>query len=42
MLYLRLGREGEAKEALQAEKASFPESGPYMDFLLKHMTVPKQ
>jgi hypothetical protein len=42
MLYLRLGREGEAKEALQAEKASFPESSPYMDFLLKHMTVPKQ
>jgi len=41
MIYLRLGREGEARQELQAEKANFPESAPYMDFLLKRMTVPK-
>ena len=41
MIYLRLGRDGEAKQALEAEKASFPESAQYMDFLLKRMTVPK-
>lgn len=41
MIYLRLGRDGEAKQELEAEKASFPESSQYMDFLLKRMTVPK-
>jgi hypothetical protein len=41
MLYLRLGRDGEAKQELEAEKLNFPESAPYMDFLLKRMTVPK-
>ena len=41
MLYLRLGREGEAKRELEAEKVNFPESAPYMDFLLKRMTAPK-
>lgn len=41
MLYLRLGRYDEAKQALEAEKASFPESERYMDFLLKHMSPPK-
>ena len=41
MLYLRLGRDGEAKQELEAEKASFPESAQYMDFLLKRMTAPK-
>jgi hypothetical protein len=41
MIYLRLGRDGEAKQALEAEKANFPESAQYMDFLLKRMTVPK-
>jgi hypothetical protein len=41
MLYLRLGRDGEAKQELEAEKANFPESAQYMDFLLKRMTVPK-
>jgi len=40
MLYLRMGRDGEAKQALEAEKANFPESAPYMDFLLKHMKGP--
>jgi hypothetical protein len=41
MIYLRLGRDGEAKQELEAEKANFPESTQYMDFLLKRMTVPK-
>ena len=41
MIYLRLGRDGEAKQELEAEKANFPESAQYMDFLLKRMTVPK-
>ena len=41
MIYLRLGRYGEAKQALEAEKASFPESARYMDFLLKGMAGPK-
>lgn len=41
MIYLRLGRDGEAKQELEAEKANFPESGQYMDFLLKRMTAPK-
>lgn len=40
MLYLRLGRDGEAKQELEGEKAAFPESVQYMDFLLKHMTSP--
>ena len=41
MIYLRLGRDGEAKQELEAEKANFPESAQYMDFLLKRMTAPK-
>jgi hypothetical protein len=41
MLYLRLGRDGEAKQELEAEKVNFPESAQYMDFLLKRMTAPK-
>jgi len=41
MIYLRLGRYGEAKQALEAEKANFPESARYMDFLLKGMTGSK-
>ena len=41
MIYLRLGRDAEAKQELEAEKANFPESAQYMDFLLKHMTGPK-
>jgi hypothetical protein len=41
MIYLRLGRDGEAKQELEAEKANFPESAQYMDFLLKRMTGPK-
>ena len=41
MLYLRLGRDPEAKLELEAEKARFPESAQYMDFLLKHMAGSK-
>jgi len=41
MIYLRLGRDGEAMQALEAEKANFPESAQYMDFLLKHAKAPK-
>ena len=41
MIYLRLGRDGEAKQELEAEKANFPESTQYMNFLLKRMTAPK-
>lgn len=39
MMYLRLGREDEARRLLEAEKASFPESTQYMDFLLKRLTA---
>ncbi len=41
LVYLRLGRDDEAKLQLEAEKASFPESAQYMDFLLKRMNNPK-
>jgi len=41
VIYLRLGRDGEAKQELEAEKANFPESAQFMDFLLKRMTAPK-
>jgi hypothetical protein len=41
MVYLKLGRDTEARLQLEAEKASFPESAPYMDFLLKRMSAPK-
>jgi hypothetical protein len=41
MIYLRLGRDGEAKQELETEKANFPESTQYMNFLLKRMTAPK-
>jgi len=39
MLYLQMGRADEARRQLEAEKASFPESAPYMDFLLKRMAA---
>lgn len=41
LLYLKLGRPDEARDALQAEKAAFPESAQYMDFLLKGLTEKK-
>lgn len=39
MMYLRLGREDDARRLLEAEKASFPESTQYMDFLLKRLNA---
>ena len=41
LVSLRLGRDAEAKQQLEAEKSVFPESAPYMDFLLKRMSQPK-
>lgn len=41
MVYLKLGRDDEARQQLEAEKASFPESAHYMDFLLKRMAPSK-
>lgn len=35
MLYAELGNGEQAMQAFQAEKDSFPESAPYMDFLMK-------
>ena len=35
LLLLKLGREDEAFERFREEKAVFPESAPYMDFLLR-------
>lgn len=37
MLHLRLGRDDEARTMFESEKAAFPESGPYMDFVLRSM-----
>ena len=37
MLHIRLGRHDEARQMIEAEKTAFPESTPYMDFVLKSM-----
>lgn len=37
LLHLKLGQNEDARRAFEAEKASFPESSQYMDFLLKRM-----
>ncbi|MCG8708532.1 DUF4810 domain-containing protein [Brenneria sp. 4F2] len=34
LLYANTGRDGEARQQFAAEKAQFPESAPFMDFLL--------
>ena len=36
MLYLALGKDDQMVQQFRTEKALFPESGPYMDFLLKN------
>jgi hypothetical protein len=36
IVYLKLGRDSEARQQLEGEKAAFPESAAYMDFLLKN------
>lgn len=41
MVNLRLGRDSEARQSLEAEKAAFPEAAPYMDFLLKRLNESK-
>jgi hypothetical protein len=40
VIYLRLGRTDAARAQLQAEKASFPESAQYMDFLIGKLSPP--
>lgn len=40
MLKLSVGDVDEARQLLQAEKATFPESAPYMDQLLKRLDAP--
>ena len=37
MVYLQLDRPDEARRQLEAEKAAFPESATYMDFLLARL-----
>lgn len=37
LLYLKLGKEGQAMEQLESEKLAFPESTPFMDFLMKNV-----
>lgn len=37
MLRLQLGEADEAHRLIEAEKAAFPESTPYMDFVLKSL-----
>jgi len=37
-LYASAGKTRQAQQELLAEKESFPESSPYMDFLLKNLT----
>ena len=39
MLHLQLGNLDEARRGFEAEKAAFPESVPFMDFLLKRMNA---
>ena len=39
MLYLNMGQKAEASQQLELEKASFPESAQYMDFLLTRMNA---
>ncbi|WP_269510760.1 DUF4810 domain-containing protein [Burkholderia sp. IMCC1007] len=36
MLYASVGNEQQARQAFEAEKALFPESASYMDFLMKN------
>ncbi|MCF7696978.1 DUF4810 domain-containing protein [Mycetohabitans sp. B2] len=40
MLYASVGNDSQAVQAFEAEKQSFPESSPYMDFLMKKSRQP--
>jgi len=41
LLYAQVGRMDQAAQEFNAEKKLFPESAPYMDFLLKKRDLPK-
>lgn len=41
VVYLKLGRDAEAKRKFEEERSTFPESAPFMDFLLARMSGPK-
>jgi hypothetical protein len=41
LIQLRLGQDNEARSMFEEEKAAFPESTAFMDFLLKRMTEKK-
>ena len=40
MLYLKIGDGDKALEQLQGEKVAFPESAPFMDFLMRNAGKP--
>ncbi|MGV2863496.1 DUF4810 domain-containing protein [Achromobacter sp. ESBL13] len=40
MLYLKMGDGDKGVEQLQSEKAAFPESTPFMDFLMRNVGKP--
>ncbi|CAM3567211.1 DUF4810 domain-containing protein [Bordetella sputigena] len=40
MLYLKMGNGDKAAEQLQSEKQEFPESAPFMDFLMRNAGKP--
>ncbi len=39
LLHIQMGSLDEARQMLEAEKLAFPESSPYMDFLLQRMSA---
>jgi hypothetical protein len=41
MLYLKTGDGDKGVEQLQGEKVAFPESAPFMDFLMRNVGKPK-
>lgn len=41
LVYLKLGRDDDARRALVTEKERFPESAAYVDSLIKRMDAPK-
>ncbi|MVW72590.1 DUF4810 domain-containing protein [Bordetella sp. 15P40C-2] len=42
MLYLKVGQDGKAIEQMEDEKAAFPESAPFMDFLMRNLKPQSQ
>lgn len=41
IVYLKLGRDVDAKRKFEEERAAFPESAPFMDFLLTRLSGSK-